>query len=355
MWMKSLEHVGAIGIVLHDDLDPKFILNHTTPSLRFIAVTGHTNHSPNDRRLFLLHDILKNEPDIRWLMLTDIKDIVFGRNPFQFAEEVKANQTLSDPQKSQFPIVFVANDNQAAFRKHLLECPGLYSYFNNNVVFSLVKSEVPAILAAIWFSDRVTMISLLLNVTESIDKMNPCFNCNTAAANFVIYSMANDHLFRLFSGTPFHVYHSQEVGNVVYHNSAPPNEVFSEWSSEKTIKEKKLLKEREKANEHRSNKKIHKGRRKGKSNLDLSLQENPPVHLLKMNRTLDLLSTNTSLNQLATHTPYERLSVNTPIDQIPTNIKKNELPMKSLNIFILIEIIILSLIVALYLYKRRFL
>ena len=76
-------------------------------SFFLLVVTGHTSRSPNDRRFFLIRDILKYlsplsllslpllmtfplslrvETSLKWVMMTDLRDVILARDPFVFAD-----------------------------------------------------------------------------------------------------------------------------------------------------------------------------------------------------------------------------------------------------------------------------
>eukprot|EP00009_Paramoeba_aestuarina_P000089 CAMPEP_0201508966 /NCGR_PEP_ID=MMETSP0161_2-20130828/2150_1 /ASSEMBLY_ACC=CAM_ASM_000251 /TAXON_ID=180227 /ORGANISM="Neoparamoeba aestuarina, Strain SoJaBio B1-5/56/2" /LENGTH=259 /DNA_ID=CAMNT_0047903773 /DNA_START=330 /DNA_END=1109 /DNA_ORIENTATION=+ len=254
MWARSIAKLGLVGCILHDYLDPDFVKNYTSPNLLFRTVTGHPTYSPNDRRFFLLRDILRKEHHLNWVMLTDLRDVIVNRNPFEFAEfQMQRNPVPSknlDVIKAveweggeavggrgnrviDLPLVFVSFGDHHALRtfQHSA-CPEVDPFFEKRIREVVLREREPTLLAAIWFANRKTLSLVMERMCDIFEKLDPCRNCNTPLSNFLLYTMYQEQSIYLVGGAPYNTHRTKNMPNlVVYHMAAPDNGPYSDWTN----------------------------------------------------------------------------------------------------------------------------
>lgn len=77
-------------VIFHDDCSEEFVQNYSTPLITFVEVDTEGLLSTNDIR-FILYERWLSQHRSKYVLMVDIRDVVFGRNPFDFMEE-KANE-----------------------------------------------------------------------------------------------------------------------------------------------------------------------------------------------------------------------------------------------------------------------
>ena len=83
-WFESVIRIGAHAVIFHDGLteDLQNRMKNLYSRVHFQKVDGLKGRSPNDYRFYLYHQYLSSHPEIRNVVLTDIRDVIFLNNPF---------------------------------------------------------------------------------------------------------------------------------------------------------------------------------------------------------------------------------------------------------------------------------
>lgn len=79
-WYESIISLQLKGIIFHDNLSDNFVRKYQNKNIKFIKVKVG-NLSLNDERFFIYLNFLK-ENIFDYVLMTDISDVVFNKNPF---------------------------------------------------------------------------------------------------------------------------------------------------------------------------------------------------------------------------------------------------------------------------------
>ena len=192
-WLVSVRDLGLRAVVFHDGLNPAFchrvIQYHSGISFRRVSLAGRTT---NDARFYAYQDYLQTHPDITRVLLSDISDVKFLRNPFdlmRFLGDWLYVGTDID--------IFPNMQAQRWITERLQGCFGNYTLLNGSLMPLMRLDTVYN--AGVIGGRRTVMLGLLERMTQSLDTTPPSLNCNMPALNFVIHR----HFFqRVFTGFP---------------------------------------------------------------------------------------------------------------------------------------------------------
>jgi hypothetical protein len=84
---KSVIRLGLQAIIFHDLLTKEFVGRYSTPNFQFIKVPYHSQRGLNDERFYVYLDMLKRNPNIEWVLATDLFDVDFVKDPFEFIND----------------------------------------------------------------------------------------------------------------------------------------------------------------------------------------------------------------------------------------------------------------------------
>ena len=89
-WFISIHKLGLHMVLFHDDLSNQFVqkFERNYPAIEFVKVDTFDSYTPNDRRYFLYYDYLLTNKDIRYALMTDLRDIKILNNPFKMMDIV---------------------------------------------------------------------------------------------------------------------------------------------------------------------------------------------------------------------------------------------------------------------------
>jgi hypothetical protein len=88
-WVESLHLHGMRGLVLYDDLDDDFLLQHTSHNLMFRKFYHYLNRWPNDRRFFMWQRMVEHETNVKFWVFSDGRDVRFQKDVFEFIHNYK--------------------------------------------------------------------------------------------------------------------------------------------------------------------------------------------------------------------------------------------------------------------------
>ena len=84
-WLVSVRDLGLSAVVFHDELDPAFQqrVSQFHSGISFRHVAPPLNRTTNDARFYTYLSYLLRHPHLNHVLMTDISDIRFQRNPFE--------------------------------------------------------------------------------------------------------------------------------------------------------------------------------------------------------------------------------------------------------------------------------
>lgn len=84
---ESVHQLGLACIIFHDNLSPEFVAQYTTNKIRFVK-TELGELSLNDERFLIYYEyILRYGQHIKWLLFSDVSDVVVQKNPFELLQQ----------------------------------------------------------------------------------------------------------------------------------------------------------------------------------------------------------------------------------------------------------------------------
>jgi hypothetical protein len=90
-WYDSIITLNLKAIIFHDNLNDEFIVKYTTTNINFIKVEQKSLNAV-DYRWVIYSEFLKyNKNKYDNILFTDISDVIFLKNPFEFIEKNKEN------------------------------------------------------------------------------------------------------------------------------------------------------------------------------------------------------------------------------------------------------------------------
>ena len=199
-------------LLFHDELsiDVQKRLESLYEGITFMKINGLNGRSKNDARFYILYDYLLNHPEIRSIILQDIKDGIFpGNNPFNVMDVI--GDVLYVGKDRSF---FVSSYDYYWLKKiKFRECH----------MKELVKDGAqyhPFYNAGTVGGTRDVMLTFLTRLIKYFDNAPHQHNCNMATVSVA----AHNHFFEhTFSGYPFQGYYETGIaiprGLAVRHKS----------------------------------------------------------------------------------------------------------------------------------------
>ena len=190
-WLYSLRELGMEAVVFHDQLEHSFTsrLQELHPGLSFHQVRSLGNRSTNDARFYSYLHYLEAHPLISRVLLTDISDVWFQKNPFDLMDLFGEGLLYIGQDIDIFPSMelmpWLSTRLQGCFGEDGSARPlmGLDAVFN----------------AGLIGGSRGTLLAFLSRLTRSLDATPPQLNCNMPAVNYVAHKYFS-HL--TFTGFP---------------------------------------------------------------------------------------------------------------------------------------------------------
>lgn len=182
-WFKSAYKLNLHMVIFHDELSLGFIRNFTRscPFIEFVKVYSFDGYTPNDKRYFLYYDYIISNRDIRYAVMTDLRDIRLLNDPFEMMEQIGDKLVYLG-----IDAPFDETSASSKVKKALRNC---FSYYPTSIL-SLYGNHNPGVLGG----KRGTILSALSKYMAYI-KMSTRKNCNTPAASYLFHTLYYDSLF----------------------------------------------------------------------------------------------------------------------------------------------------------------
>ena len=181
-WFYSAYKLGLHMVIFHDDLSKSFIETFTKncPNIEFIKVNNFNGYTPNDWRYFLYYEYILSNSDVRYALMTDLRDIKFITNPFKMMDVVGDFVYIG------IDVPFHESSLSSKVVKGLEKC---YSFYPKDIL-GLYGNLNPGVLGG----RRVTILSALSKYMQFI-RSSTKLNCNTPAASYLFHAIFYKSLF----------------------------------------------------------------------------------------------------------------------------------------------------------------
>lgn len=209
-WFKSAYKLNLHMVVFHDELSEGFIRNITKgcPFIEFVKVYSFDGYTPNDKRYFLYYDYILSNKDVRYALMTDLRDIRLLNDPFEMMERIGDFVYLG------IDTPFHETSATSKVRKALRNC---FSFYPRSIL-GLYGNHNPGVIAG----KRGTILSALSKYMAFI-RMSTRKNCNTPAASYLFHTSFYDEL---FTGWPL------QMGFMTNQPHPPGLTVLHKWDNE---------------------------------------------------------------------------------------------------------------------------
>ncbi len=190
----SVKEKNMKAVVFHDGLDQSF--QHKVHSyyqnVTFIKVESLHGRTTNDARFYAYYEYLLEHSDVTSVLLTDISDVVFSRDPFELMS------LLGD-------WLYVGTDidifpNMASMpwiKKRLGSCFGDYSVGAQGELYNLMKMDTVYNAGTIG-GTRERVLAALVTILTYLDMAPTQLNCNMPAVNYAMHKHFFDNIFTGF-------------------------------------------------------------------------------------------------------------------------------------------------------------
>lgn len=181
-WVNSINQSGFDGdkVLILMNCDSETVTKVSQAGFKIIAFDGDDNgnlkHSSNlpvhVERFFHIYNYLSNN-EYRFVITTDVKDVIFQKNPIEFLEE----HLLASPNKCIFSSESMLYKDEPWGDQNLLETYGqfLHNKFRNNEIYNV------GVLAGKGYAIRDLAINIF---TAAINRPIPI--CDQSTFNFMI-------------------------------------------------------------------------------------------------------------------------------------------------------------------------
>ena len=212
-WLLSVRDLGLQAVIFHDQLDPAFCqrVMEYYPGVSFRHVPSLLNRTTNDARFYLYLQYLHGTPDVGRVLLTDISDVRFQKNPFDLMQllgdwlYIGTDIDIYPNMKSQR---WISERLEGCFGSHTLHKGPLTHLMSLDTVYN----------AGVIGGSRHIMLALLEKIVQYLDVTPPTLNCNMPAVNYVIHRYFFQQVFTGFPLTSrFLSYQSSPKGVFIVH------------------------------------------------------------------------------------------------------------------------------------------
>ena len=191
-WHKSLTRLGLRGVVFHDGLDSSFT-DSIKPKLYFEKVVLG-NRSLNDDRYFHYLRYIENHPHLTHILMTDIADVTFFRDPFELMRMFDHRLFICEGTK----IYSTSIGSSKWLRNKNRECFLSDTQLHSSIEWLFCLK--PGYNAGVIGGPRHIVLRFLRILTALLETLPVKANCNMAAVNYVVHKYFNDVA---FTGFPF--------------------------------------------------------------------------------------------------------------------------------------------------------
>ncbi len=186
-WYNSVVRLNMRAIVFHDGLNPQFQhkLTQHYSGISFVHVPSLNDRSTNDARFYSYLNYLEQHPEIHSVILTDISDVQFQKDPFELMDLLGK-------------WLYVGTDIDIFPTMHTM--PWIHERLNN--CFSHSPQLMEEIMdmdtvynAGVIGGSRELMLSALTRIVGYLDISPPELNCNMPAVNAALHRHFFDDIF----------------------------------------------------------------------------------------------------------------------------------------------------------------
>lgn len=212
-WLESVRDLGMRAVVFHDQLDPGFCLRVMKyhPVVSFVRVPTLLNRTTNDARFYSYLAYLHTQSHLSHVLLTDISDVKFQRNPFDLM------RLLGDWLYIGTDIDFFPNmQSQRWISERLRGCFG--DHAPSHAPLKPLMTQDTVFNAGVMGGSLHIILTLLELLVQYLKTTPPSLNCNMPAVNFVVHRYFHKQVFTGFPLTSrFLSFQSSPKGVYVIH------------------------------------------------------------------------------------------------------------------------------------------
>lgn len=189
-WYDSVTRLDVQAFVFYDDLASSFIDRVSTKNVAFRHVSLN-KRSTNDARFYVWYRYLIDHPSISHVLLTDISDVEFQKDPFHLMD-ILGDWLYIGQDIDLFPNM----ESMPWLMTRLRQCFGDDSVDHGEI--ASVKKLHLVYNAGVIGGPRGIILTFLHRVINVLDMTPPHLNCNMAVINYVAHKYFDDHVFTGF-------------------------------------------------------------------------------------------------------------------------------------------------------------
>ena len=193
-FFRSLKKLSLKAVIFHDGLDPGFQHRAAShyPKVSFSKVDSLHHRSTNDARFYAYFRYLRDHPEIDKVLLSDVSDVVFQKNPFELMSVLGSWLYVGKDID-----IFPSMRTMPWIEEGLRGCFGNYSMDNGELSRLLRMDTVYN--AGIIGGSREVVLDLLAVMVAYLDTTPASLNCNMPTLNYAVHR----HFFgKVFTGFP---------------------------------------------------------------------------------------------------------------------------------------------------------
>ena len=182
-WFLSAQKIRAHLVIFHDNLTLNFQkrLKSFYPLVQFVHKGDFGGWSSNDARFYMQYDYLLKHPEIRSVVLTDIRDVKLFGNPFNVMDVIGDYMYVGIDVSylpASYDLQWVRDMKRICHRKENSEYLKLHPFYNAGIVGGT----------------RHTVLAYLTQMTKYLKK-TPRSNCNMITTNIITNKHFHDFSF----------------------------------------------------------------------------------------------------------------------------------------------------------------
>ena len=214
-WFKNIYKMDLHMMVLHDDLSQHFTstFEKNYPKADFVKIKDFYDYRPNDRRFLGYYEYILGHPEIRSILMTDMRDVVIQNNPFEAMKVVGdyAYVGVDRPFKESVSV----SDMLFVFRRCFGKDNHVLDYHNEIQLLGFLNAGTIG-------GSRHVMLAFLTRFLQYFQTSNKD-NCNMGIVEILFHKFFFD---KLFYGWPINAAFLTEQPNI------PGLAVLHKWSME---------------------------------------------------------------------------------------------------------------------------
>ena len=185
-WYLSAKQHGNDIVIFHDHLSVNLQQNITRDYAKteFVKVKPLNKRIAHDQRFYMTYDYLLAHPEVKYLVMTDIRDCIFPNDP------IKTMSVLGD---------YFFIDNDIPFFRSVSEVPWLYQmthicYDSSELIYEAVRLRGCFDNGFIG-GTRHVMLTVLSRMTLLLDTADIKAVCDQVTANIVYHGYFYKHVY----------------------------------------------------------------------------------------------------------------------------------------------------------------